>query len=113
MEFVEKILQDAAARGEFDAGPSAGRPLQIDDDGPGWWARREAARISARDRVDDEIRAVERALGQVWRLASERAVRARVDQLNIRLEQAGASDARLDADEVIETWKRMVRLRIG
>jgi hypothetical protein len=111
MHFLEKILQDAADRGEFDTGTSAGKSLRIDDTGPGWWARREAARVAAKDRADDVAAAVERSLGQVWRIRSEAEVRARVDELNALLRVHGVADADLDHDEVVATWKRMARLR--
>lgn len=113
MEFIEKLLQDAADRGDFDAGESAGRKLHLDDSGPGWWGRREAARIASEDRAHDAIIAVEQALGQVWRLASEHAVRERVAELNRALDEAGAADAQLAPDEVVTSWRRMARMRLS
>jgi len=58
------------------------------------------------------IQRVERTLGQVWRLPSEQAVRDRVRALNDLLDEAGVG-AHLDDQEVVSTWKRMARLRIG
>lgn len=113
MEFVERLLEQAAAKGTFDAGEQAGRPLRIRDAEPGWWGRREAERVRREDRAHEAVAEVERLLGSVWMLPSEGHVRHRVDELNRRLISAGADNAALDADQTVAVWKRMARLRIG
>ncbi len=112
MEFVEHLLEQAASQGAFDAGDQAGRPLDIRDAEPGWWGRREAERIRREDGAQEVVAEVEHRLGQVWALPSETLVRTRVEQLNHRLTEAGADDASLDSDEIVEVWKRMARLRM-
>ncbi|HKZ18975.1 MAG TPA: DUF1992 domain-containing protein [Acidimicrobiia bacterium] len=53
MLFVERIIEEAIARGEFDNLPGEGQPLSTGDDGPGWWIRNyvERMRRGAGDRL--------------------------------------------------------------
>jgi hypothetical protein len=112
MEHIERKLAEAAARGEFDAGPAKGRRILLDDDGPGWWTRREIDRIRLEGRAADVMAEVERELGRVWLLSSEARVRQTVAELNRRLEEVGMVDAILDADETVATWRKMARMRL-
>ena len=43
--FVERIIEEAIARGEFDDLPGEGKPLPTGDDGPGWWIRAYVERM--------------------------------------------------------------------
>jgi hypothetical protein len=45
MLFVERLIEEAIARGEFDRLPGEGQPLSLADDGPGWWVRRYIERM--------------------------------------------------------------------
>lgn len=112
MDHVERLLAEAAERGDFDDLPGSGRPMRLDDTEPGWWGRREAHRIRSDDR-HDAMAAVEASLGNVWLLPSAEAVGRRVDELNSMLLEAGVDDARLDLAETLTTWRRMARMRIG
>jgi hypothetical protein len=110
MQFVERLLEEAATRGEFDG--CDGRPLQLDD-GPGWWVRRH---LEASRRAEDAhavLAGVEDQLGRVWLLSSEAAVIARVNELNATLSAAGLGEASLDPAETVATWRRFARLRPG
>jgi hypothetical protein len=42
---VERLIEEAIARGEFDGLPGEGKPLLLDDDGPGWWVRQYIERM--------------------------------------------------------------------
>jgi hypothetical protein len=42
---VERLIEEAIARGEFDGLPGQGKPLLFDDDGPGWWVRQYVERM--------------------------------------------------------------------
>ena len=43
--FVERIIEEAIARGDFDHLPGEGKPLPTGDDGPGWWIRSYVERM--------------------------------------------------------------------
>jgi hypothetical protein len=49
MLFVERIIEEAIARGEFDNLSGEGQPLPTGDDGPGWWIRRYVERMRRED----------------------------------------------------------------
>jgi Domain of unknown function (DUF1992) len=50
MLIVERLIEEAIARGEFDGLPGEGKPLSLGDDGPGWWARQYIERMRLEDR---------------------------------------------------------------
>ncbi len=108
MEFVERILEEAAQRGEFDG--SRGGPLRLDG-GPGWWVRRHVEALRLSEAADARLAVVERDVSQLWLLPSEAAVRTRVAELNDTLNEARLLHVSLDADETVKTWRRMTRLR--
>ena len=49
MLFVERMIEEAIARGEFDDLPGEGKPLPTDDVGPGWWIRSYVERMRRED----------------------------------------------------------------
>jgi hypothetical protein len=110
MWHVERLLEEAARRGDFDGGK--GRAVRIDDHGPGWWVRRHVDQARQAEAVDEVVAAVERSLGSVWLLPTEQAVRQRVERLSAVLAEVGRDDVHLDADETAATWRMMARLRI-
>ena len=61
---VERQIQDAMARGEFDRLPGLGRPIPgIDgDDQPDWWARKKIESERALHAAVDAASAVQRAM---------------------------------------------------
>ena len=61
MLFVERIIEEAIARGEFDNLPGEGQPLPISDDGPGWWIRNYVEQMQ-RDDEDRRLLPAERAV---------------------------------------------------
>lgn len=110
MLHVERLLEEAVRRGEFDG--VKGPAHRIDDDGPGWWVRRQVDQARQAAAGAEVVAAVEESLGSVWLLPTEQAVRQRVDRLNAVLADVGRDEAHLDADETVATWRRMARLRI-
>lgn len=116
---VEQQIQEAMRRGDFDNLPGAGKPLEIADSGPGWWTRRYLDRLRATDRAGEIARQVEQELGRVWVLPDEDSVRDRVKELNTRLMEANqdmtATDRvdLLNPDQVVSTWRKMARARLG
>lgn len=114
---VEQQIQEAMKRGEFDNLRGAGKPLEIADQGPGWWTRRYLDRLRTADRAGEIARQVDQELGRVWVLPDEAAVRDRVKELNTRLIEANkdiAEEDRVDLlnpDQVVSTWWKMARAR--
>ena len=45
MLWVERLIEEAIARGDFDDLPGEGKPLPPGDDGPGWWVRKYVERM--------------------------------------------------------------------
>ena len=118
---MERHIEDAMARGEFDRLPGMGRPIPgIDgDDQPDWWARKKVERERALQAALDAASAVQRAIPGLWALADPVEVSDEVGRLNRLLEQACGEvpeDQRpqlLDLGEVLEDWRRMHRVRSG
>lgn len=105
---TERKVRQAREDGYFDNLPLAGKPIpDIDRRRPaGWWADRFVAneRQKLKElRAEEELR---QAMPGLWRLPSEAAVRARVDELNATLAQAKP----LDPAETLATWKRLQSL---
>lgn len=112
---AERRIREAMTQGEFDRLPGTGTPIPGIDRpyDPAWWARRRMERERARDRVHAAAAAVERALGAVWVLPDEAAVRTAVERLNAALDRANA-DAEpgdradlLAQEETVRIWRRM------
>jgi hypothetical protein len=117
--YADRQIREALDQGAFDALPGRGRPL-ADLDRPydaGWWARRYVERERARDALYDLAAATERALGRLWTLEDEAAVRTEVSDLNRRIDDANRSVPepdrlpRIDVEWAVGTWTRMARMR--
>jgi hypothetical protein len=106
---IEEKIRAAIARGEFDNLPGAGKPLQIRDNAPGWWARQLIERMRAEDAQAEFERALVARLAEAWLLPDEAAVRCLVGEINQEI--AGTSLSPLDPAEVVTDWRRMARLR--
>ncbi|MGH8958406.1 MAG: DUF1992 domain-containing protein [Acidimicrobiia bacterium] len=52
MLYVERLIEEAIARGELDNLAGEGQPLPMADDGPGWWVRQYVERM----RLDESRR---------------------------------------------------------
>lgn len=116
---VEKQIEEAIARGEFDHLPGRGKPLPQGDDGPGWWARRKMAELRREERIEALARDLEDRLDRLWTIRSETGVRAAVDRLNdeINVLNSDLTDVEkldlIDPEAAVEVWRRMWRMRDG
>ncbi|MFG3342088.1 DUF1992 domain-containing protein [Glycomyces sp. NPDC048151] len=91
---VDRQIQEAEARGEFKNLPGAGKPLPgigqpLHDD---WWLRQQAARDNiGLDALPPALRLakeVEQLPQTLDALGEEAAVRAAVEELNVRIRKA-------------------------
>ena len=98
---VERQIQEAMARGEFDGLPGSGRPIPDLDAGydPAWWAKRwleqsrlDQAVFEVRRTIDRELPflRVERDREQAARRAAE--INRMIDEVNVRLSEAEQID---------------------
>jgi Domain of unknown function (DUF1992) len=118
---VERQIEDAMGRGEFDRLSGMGRPIPgIDgDDQPDWWARKKIERERALQAALDAASAVQRAIPCLWALTDPAEVSDEVRRLNRLLEQAcgdlpeSQHPEMLDLCAVLEDWRRMHRVRSG
>lgn len=106
---VERAIRKAQAAGQFDDLPGAGLPipdLDLPYD-PAWWARKWVER----ERVDTEVRALaarlRREVPAAVGLEERDEARARLEALNVEIEEVGALAAgaeplaRLDVDRLL------------
>lgn len=114
---VEEVIAAAAARGEFDDLPGSGEALQLNDDGPGWWARRKMDEIRRQERLEGLAAEIERSQDRLWSLPHEEAVRTEVERINRQVDLINEKLAGVDRldhvrlDAALSTWRRMFRVR--
>lgn len=114
---VEQAIADAIRRGEFDDLPGAGKPLELGDNDPAWWARRKLAEMQQLDQALEAADELYRQLDALWTLPSEAAVVTEVSQLNRRIEAVnhtrpeGEKISEIDPAAAVRTWHRMHRIR--
>lgn len=117
-DLVEDQLREAMERGDFDELPGAGRPLDLRDDSPDWWARSKVEELRRQEHLTELIRELEAKRDRIWSLPEEAAVRAAVSDLNRRIEELNPllrdeEQLRLlDPDTAVSTWRKMERLRL-
>ncbi|HHC09417.1 MAG TPA: DUF1992 domain-containing protein [Actinobacteria bacterium] len=102
--FVERLLEEARDRGDFDALPGSGEPLELADTGPGWWARRTLQEERRHERRAELLRRLRRELP---RLVARRD-RAGLEALAaaVRAWNDGAADDELPTVDVDELLRR-------
>lgn len=114
---VERQILEAMARGEFDHLPGVGRPLDLGDDDPAWWARRKIAELR---RLDDETERVEELISahdELWTAPDLDTLSQRVSRINTEIDRINLTLARsrqiprIDPSEAIRRWRLMWRLR--
>jgi hypothetical protein len=111
---ADRRIRAAREAGLFDNLPGAGKPLpDLDRERPpGWWAVRLVKRersIARAEVLDRELRA---AMPQLWRLDAVEELRARIDELNDRIDAYNRATtwerrSRLDADSFVARWRRL------
>jgi hypothetical protein len=115
--WIEEQIQQAQAEGEFERLEGRGKPIPGLDApyDPLWWVKKllEREKLSVLP-LALEIRAkVDRAMEEVWMLASEAEVRERVGAINAEIARANRTTAEgppttlspLDVDAVLAGWR--------
>ena len=115
--WVDRQIREAEARGEFDNLPGAGKPIEGLDKPHDelWWVKQKLARenISVEPEALRLRRDVEKALGKILELPSERAVRKMVDELNEKIREVNATVTSgpasnvvpLDPERIVTRWR--------
>jgi len=108
---VERRIEAAIERGEFDDLPGAGKPLESLDRpyDPNWWVRRwiERERESAENAED--LVAIERQARRLWAAPSLDRLEAVMDDIDGRRRAAGLDP--LERDEARTLWRSVRRHR--
>lgn len=108
---VERQIQAAIDRGEFDDLPGAGAPLSGLDRpyDPDWWVKAWVERDREAGRQREDLVAIERQARRLWTAPSLLRLEAVLDDVNERREAAGLEP--LDRDEVRTMWRAVRRHR--
>ncbi len=117
MSFIDRLIDAAHERGEFDDLPGAGKPI-AGIDGPHddlWWVKQlmEREQLSWAPATLVLRRDVERALERLGEIPSERMVRSLFDDLNARIRKANSQATSgppttllpLDVDRIVDRWR--------
>ncbi len=114
--YVDRIIREAQEQGEFERLRGAGKPLPLTGVlEEAWWIKEKLRREKLSDLPDAlAIRLeAERALAEVARLSDERLVRARLEELNVRIRKLNRTHvagppttlAPLDVEAVLARWR--------
>lgn len=116
-DLVEEAIRLAIERGEFDDLPGQGKPLELGEDDPAWWARRQVERMRRSDAALEAAQRTASRIDSVWALPDVASVRARVAEINREIDDVNKNldeEHRLDSidpERAVATWQRMYRLR--
>jgi hypothetical protein len=116
-DLAEERIRQAVERGEFDDLPGAGKPLDLGDDDPAWWALRKMREIAEGERLDELVRELQREIDELMLLPEESEVKRRAREIyarNVALNELLPPGKRLpplDATEILRHWRAMYRLR--
>lgn len=116
---VERQIREAMERGEFDDLPGAGRPLDLGDDEPDWWARRRLAELRRLEEQAELVTAITASVDDLWAEPDLHRLRRRVSELNSRIEETnrrldpGLALSAIDHADAERRWRAMWRLRSG
>ncbi|AZZ82170.1 DUF1992 domain-containing protein [Gordonia alkanivorans] len=119
---VERMIREAAERGEFDDLPGAGKPLDLSDsDDPDWWVKRKirdenldsSALLPAPLQLRREAQDFPESLRDI---ADETAVRDILTDFNRRVREAHLASRRIamphsvvahtiDIDDMVRQWR--------
>jgi hypothetical protein len=115
--WMDQVIQDAAARGEFADLPGKGKPLAGLNDDPDWWVKDKLRRegVSVIPTSLQLRQEVARMREEIARTRREDQVRRRIAELNAKIRAANRtitsgppSDiAPLDEDQEILRWRSM------
>jgi hypothetical protein len=116
--WIESQIRVAMEEGAFDNLPGAGKPLpNIDQEyDPLWWVKQLTRReqISVLPPALELLRTVEKEFATIEKLPDEATVRRRIAALNVEIAKVNATVVegpptrlgKLDADQVVEKWRR-------
>lgn len=113
---VEQQILQAMAEGKFDDLPGRGKPLDLGDDSPAWWARRRIEEMRRHDELVACAGELSEREARLWLLPTEETVRAGVNEINVDIDRLNselpAEDQLipLSVERTVATWKRMYRL---
>lgn len=111
MDAVERKIREAIERGEFDALPGSGQPLDSLDRpyDPNWWVKEWVERDRSVVRSEESLAAIERQARRLWACADRSALDATLADINRQRTAAGLEE--LDAGEVTKLWADVRRHR--
>ena len=114
--YVDRVIREAQAEGEFDHLGGKGKPLPLTGVlEEAWWIKEKLRREKLSDLP--EARAIrleaERVVAEVARLSDERLVRERLDELNARIRKINRTSvsgppttlAPLDVEAAVARWR--------
>lgn len=114
---VEAKIRRAMQEGQFDDLPGTRQRLELGDADDGWWARRKIDEMRRHDQLITEAGRIGTEIDRLWTLSQESQVRARVEELNRRIDDINQvmpeaeQVERIDPLKTVRTWHRMHRLR--
>jgi hypothetical protein len=114
--YVDRIIREAQAEGEFDHLGGKGKPLPLTGVlEEAWWIKEKLRREKLSDLPEAlAIRLeAERVVAEVARLSDERLVRERLDELNARIRKINRTSvsgppttlAPLDVEAAVARWR--------
>lgn len=114
--YVDRIIREAQAQGEFDRLRGKGKPLPLTGVlEEAWWIKEKLRREKLSDLPESlAIRLeAERVLAEVARLSDERVVRGRLEELNARIRKINRTTvtgppttlAPVDVEAAVARWR--------
>ncbi len=115
--WIEELLHEAQAAGEFERLEGAGKPIPgiTDPYDPDWWVKKllQREKLSILPPALELLRKVEAGLAAIWAARREDEVRARIGVLNSEIAKVNARVAEgpatrlapLDTESIVAEWR--------